>query len=530
MVRAVRRRFRKARPARLECLEARAMLATGLSPIDPLSEAEPIALAVPSQTITLWDLETPDVVVDQELDTPPALSRVTMSFPWRVSSWLNFNENRPGDRIPLPESDFPFAFDPESAKDLLSTPSIQWEGAVVSGEDGHLFRLTLAPGSRALSFSYAVRFEDRFDASVAALRVSLRDAEGDLIDFWWLDASADRLDVRLLSLVPTGQTTLFFGIEAVGPPTVSDTPISYLLNVRQADPPPVNWFPGSGQTQVESPAVGDEFLNQEVPLLGEAARFSPSILVNLDARQGTEFAMAEFASGRGATIELIAGESGRSSVFAGGLVRPLPMQGASTVGGFLATGPEIRGEQDVSDRLPRIDEFADTLLMASDPVTGGSGEGEQIGGQQIATQVGDSDAEASLADLSALPIELVPESEGQGLARVAGFGAFPMFVMGLRTTRGTPSILTPDQFPLPIPDDLAALVAAIDPPAPVNSEQEAEQSPEEEPDPTRPRVLRTALIGAAALAVGLLLPDLASERTLIRLRPAPRGARWWFFG
>lgn len=530
MVRAVRRTSRKARPARVELLEARAMLATGLGLFDPPSDVEPISLAVPGQTINLWELETPDVVIDQVLETAPERSRVTMSFPWRVTSWLKADESRPGERPPFPEGDFPFSFDPETARDLPSGQGIQWEGSIVSGEEDQLFRISLAPRTRALKFSYAVRFENRFDADVAALRVSLRGAEGALIDSWWLDASVDRVDARLLALVPAEEATFYLGIEAVGPPSVSDTPILFALNVSPAVPPPGNWFPGPGQSQVESPVFGDETLSRVVPFFGEVARFRPSILLSLDASRGTDFSTMEVASGRETAMELIAGESARISAFEGGLIRPLPTQSASTVGGLLATGPDIRGERDVPDRFPRIDEFADPLLMASNPVAEGSGEDDRSGPRESPEQVGESSASGSLAELTVIPIELAPEAAGPGITPVVGSGTLPLYVAGIQTTRGTPSILSGEHRSLPIPDDLAALVAATDPPAPVKTEHQSEDPTEEDPDPTRPRVLRTALIGAAALAVGLLLPDLTSERTLIRLRSSPSRARWWFFG
>ncbi|WP_161602432.1 hypothetical protein [Tautonia marina] len=508
------------------------MLATDLGLFDPPSDVEPISLAVPGQTINLWELETPDVVIDQVLDTPPEHSRVTMSFPWRVTSWLKADELRPGDRPSFPEEDFPSTFDPDAARVLPSDQEILWKGSIVSGNEGQMFRISLAPGTRAINFSYAVRFEDRFDANVAALRVSLRDAEGALIDSWWLDASVDRVDARLLALIPAEEATFYLGIEAVGPPSVSDTPIPYALNVRPAVHPPGNWFPGPGpgQSQVESPVFGDETLSQVVPFFGEVARFHPPILLSLDASRGTDFSTMEVASGRETAMELIAGEPGISSAFEGGLIRPLPTQSASTVGGFLATGPDIRGERDVPDRFPRIDEFADPLLMASNPVTEGSGESDRFGIKESPDQVGESSASGSVAELTVIPIELAPEAAGPGMTSVADAGSLPLFVAGLRTTRGTPSILSGEHCSPPIPDDLAALVAATDPPAPVNTEQQSEDPPEEDPDPTRPRVLRTALVGVAALAVGLLLPDLTSERTLIRLRSSPARARWWFFG
>jgi hypothetical protein len=222
--------------------------------------------------------------------------------------------------------------------------------------------------------------------------------------------------------------------------------------------------------------------------------------------------------------------SARTSAFDRGLIRPLPTQSASTVGGYLATGPAIRGEGEVPDRLPWIDEFADPLLMASGPVSEGAGEDDRAGTRGIPEQGGESSATGSLAELAVIPIGLAPPAEGPGITPVAGPGVRPSEVAGLRTTRGTPSILSGAHCSPPIPDDLAALVAAIDPPAPGDSEPTAEDPPEDDPDPTRPRVLRTALIGAAALAVGLLLPDLTSERTLIRLRPSPARVRWWFFG
>ncbi|MEW4569615.1 hypothetical protein AB1L88_17255 [Tautonia sp. JC769] len=507
------------------------MLATGLGSFEPPSIAEPIVLAGPSQTLNLWESGTPAVSGDRSPKDAPERSRVTVSFPWRVTSWLVSADDRPGKHPPIPGDDVRFEFDPELAKPLPSTRLVEWEGAVVVGEGGHLFRLALAPGTRALSFSYAVRFENRFDAGVAALRVSLRDAEGALIDAWWLDASTDRLDARLLSLVPTEPTALYLGIEVVGPPTMSDTPVPYTLNVRQAapPPPPETWYPGAGGSQVESPIGWDVPLEQEAPFFG-VAELGASLFVNLDTRRGAELSGLELAPGRATTIERVSAGSVAASAFERGLVRPLPTQSASTVGGLLATGPDIRGEREVPDRLPRIDEFADPLLMASGPVGEGPEGADRAGARGMPERAGESSASGSLAELAVIPIELAAPAEVSGIAPMTGPGTSPSDVAGLRTRRGTPSILSGSHCSPPIPDDLAALVAAIEPPAGGSPEPTAGESPEDDPDPTRPRVLRTALIGAAALAVGLLLPDLTSERAVIRLRPRPSRVRWWFFG
>jgi hypothetical protein len=203
-----------------------------------------------------------------------------------------------------------------------------------------------------------------------------------------------------------------------------------------------------------------------------------------------------------------------------GLSRPLPTQAAASVGGLLPAGPDVRGDSGSPGRVPRIDDLTDPLLLAVEPVLPADPESPAAEGPPGLARSGDPTGGGGGAAEAARP-----SPAPVAAARSSSPGGLPLLVAGLRLVWGGPSASdsapTLDESPA-IPEELLALTA-VPPPDP--AEPGSALSPpvpriDPSTTPTRPRVLRTALIGAAALAVGLILPDLAADRPSLRHRRA----------
>lgn len=206
-----------------------------------------------------------------------------------------------------------------------------------------------------------------------------------------------------------------------------------------------------------------------------------------------------------------------------GLVRPLPIQSASAVGGLLPAGPAVRGDGETIDRARQIENFDDDsqvaveIILPDGPISNGPPQGEPGWSRPAGALV---DAMNSRRDLTAFSI---------GVSLPGGPAGLPMLAEGLRVAWGRPPVL-PTRDLTPEPDELSSLGILSSEAPPIDPGSTNSSPPDDDPDseidPTRPRVLRTALIGVAALAVGLLLPDLTAERPLLlHRRTWPKGPR-----
>ena len=467
--------------------------------------------------------------LDQGLGTPPdgpsasgAHQRwVSIAFPWRVIADDAPEPPPAPEAIRLNEDQLPRVGD-GLAMSVPGVPHLSIEGSVSPDDAIDLFRVDLPPDLRDLR----VRYEAQSEAGTTPppIRVQLLDDRGGLIDTWWLD-DADGINVRLHALRPSGPRAVVIGIELTVPPEDDAGRVGYRLSIDRVIEPAFG---------VDSPVLED------APKLASGdLENEPSAAVDSPADSlPMAFSMGRFAA-NASSGAIVDAPSVSGSPLRGTASRPLPTQGASTVGGLLPAGPSSRG-------VARTDAIAggDTdESVAPTPLNVPVTPSKQTVGD-VASE-GDSDAidaaiRAVWGDVSSSGAENVPDPPdriGDGLIAVRGPGGAPLLGASIRVAGGRSSrVLGGKAARGPI--EIADVAADADrrPDRGDGSEALAPTpngigtSPVRPSDgPTRPRVLRTALFGVVALAIGLILPDLAADRPSIRHR-GRSSRRVWRFG
>ena len=311
---------------------------------------------------------------------------------------------------------------------------------------------------------------------------------------------------------------IYLGIEAPGSTESLSDAIPFALEVQRGSETLPLRLPVRGSNPTDPPMLGTTDPNSSGLDFGASARLGS--VAGWYPGSGFNPAATDISGGSGSGIRTIEVAVPLSLPPGSGPVRPLPIQSASTVGGLLSAGPEVRGERATPHRTIRIDEFADPLLMAALPIEAEAAEQIDQGDYFASSPMTDSATESAVA--TQVPADSNPWNPSPGgISRLTGPGGLPMLIAGLRMARGRP-VVPPIEDALPIaPDELSARMtdsAPLPPDEPVEPGLDPFRT-EPELDPTRPQVLRTALIGAVALAVGLLLPDLATTPPLLRPRP-----------
>ncbi|QDV32955.1 hypothetical protein [Tautonia plasticadhaerens] len=525
--RAPRLSHARRRLPRLESLEGRALLAT--TPVGPglgfPPPATEVALHPQPEGGGPFAESGASSGLAQDATERPTPWRISTAFPWRVAAWRLPELERPPAAPLLLEPGGPRA-GIDSAVMFPRLRELRLEGHVAPGEGIDFFGLEIGPGTRSFDVSY-LRLED--EAWGGPVRVWLLDAGGNVIDSWTLDPSFDGLELQMLALVRPDPTVIYFGIEAAWGEGSGAGGAGYALEIRRGGGMGASpfVFPTSSPISTGPPSTGGD----------SPGGFAEGADPGASLGQGLPGAVAGPSIGFGPP-DASGGGSGSSflEVVAPGAIglgrgvpRPLPTQAAASAGGLLAAGPDVRGDSGSPARVTRFDDFADPILLAVEPVLPADPEGTEGGGPSGTPRRG-VPASGAGREASGIAMASPTATPPIRLAGVGG-GSLPLLVAGLRLAWGGPVASAPGlgpDAPAEVAEELAS-IAAIPPLGPIEPRSPAlPPVPRTDPEaePTRPRVLRTALIGAAALAVGLILPDLAADRPCLRHRRA-RPLRPW---
>ena len=466
-------------------------------------------------------IELEDLTLDPPFEVPSAMTmaslppwRLMTNEMWRIAVWRRMGEPESLTMPNLSEVELPHN-DRSTAQILPVKSQIHLEGKVGPGEGIDLFGVPVGPGTRSLDISY--RRKDGvgpFDPERGGpIRVWLQDEQGRLIDSWLLGPEFDGLDLRMFSFVRPDPSMLYFGIEAVDWPEGGSASLSYTLDVQRglSASPSYTFGPAFGN----QPATGSDFSG------GGKLDFGSAMMSTTSSATSLGIGPLNLSGGGGSGFGLSGVVSPTSIDLGNGLVRPLPTQVAASAGGLLAAGPEIRGNSDVLERLPLVEEdFTDLAELAFAP-------GEPSGS--------DDGSEEALVGRSRVDREfLTPRSGGFGSPPPIQLGAsngelgLPMLVAGLRIAWGRPATRPTQGELTDIPEELASMVAAspLELAAICGSGRPGPPSNRSQRRTDPPPGASNRAIGAAALAVGLILPDLASDRPSLR-HPTLEPLRSW---
>jgi hypothetical protein len=468
-------------------------------------------MASSSFPLELPELPPSDVAADRAtmnlmaLESPPPW-HIATAFPWRIATWRRAEPAEPAD------PGFPVFNEPaeprggiESAEMLPGLQKVRFEGSIAPGEGIDFYGLEIGPSSRSVSISYQRRPGHHWGGPV---RVWLADALGNVINSWTLDPAFAGLDLRMLAFQRPEPTTLYVGIEAAWGSGGGSGATSYALEVLQGGGGEVFpfQFPNTSPAPTSPPLVGDGVAGG----FGSGSGFGLGMIspTMIDSGPVVTIGTIDGSGGNSFGLGLLELASTGPISLGPSLSRPLPTQAAASVGGLLPAGPDVRGDSGSPGQVPQIDDLMDPVLLAVEPVLPADSESPATQDSpslaQSGAQTDGNDEAIEVARSSTTPPSPI---------RLSSRGGFPLLVAGLRLAWGAPSpsgsTPTLDESP-EIPEEADPGSPAL-PPVP-----RADSST----TPTRPRVLRTALIGAAALAVGLILPDLATDRPSLRHRRA----------
>ena len=505
----------------LEGLEHRPLRSVAMLDLGAMDPARPSAEAVAGAPS-----DAPSI-------TKAGQGRVSMAFPWRIIADDAVEPAPASATLRVVEEQLPRVGD-FGVRVVPDVPLLSVRGSVSAVETIDLFRVDLSPGFRDLRIRYQTRGEA--ETPSPPIRVWLLNARGEPIDARWFIESGG-IDLRMHARGPIGPTTVYVGIELDrptfstpqsqddGPPAATQPadsgPIHYHLAIdRRRDPAFLGDSPlSSGEAPIATSGdLGDEPSAPEAP---ETFALPTSFSTDRPALSASSGAIAP--------------ASVSATPIGGAALRPLPTQGAATVGGLLPAGPAIRGVPlTFAVAGGNADESAATTPMDTRVAATASEAGD-------AANAEDSDAvDAAIRAIWGDPpppgvgdVPDRPRRIGEGLMAVRGLGGAPLLGATMRVASRFPEQRRSS------PDPTKIAEAAVVPdrrPVAVEGSEASTSSPEviETPParssdgPTRPRVLRSALFGAAALAFGLILPDLAADRPSMRHR-GWLGRRPWRF-
>lgn len=447
---------------------------------------------------------------------PQAPWRISTAFPWRISAWRRPGPGRPPASPVVSEPSGPRG-GIASAVMLPRLRELRLEGQVAPGEGVDFFGLEVGPGTRAFDVSYIRLTEEPWGGPV---RVWLSDAEGNVIDSWTLDPSFEGLELEMLALRTPAPTMLYFGIEAAWGAGGGSGEANYALEVRRGGGMGASpfLFPSTSPVTGESPPTGSDPGG-----FGDGPSSGPALgqgLTGIDPGPGIGAGLPDSSGGGGSGFAFLEVALPRAIGLGRGVPRPLPTQAAASVGGLLPAGPAIRGDSGSPARVSGVDDFADPVLLAVEPVLPADLEGAE-GEGPLGLARSEIPADLTGEAFEAEPV--LPTSPPSVRLAGVGGGSLSLLVAGLRLAWGGPGDPTPlPEVPIGGAGPLVSIGAGplAEPIGPGSPALPPVPRTDRDAEPTRPRVLRTALIGAAALAVGLILPDLASERPLLRHRRA----------
>ena len=407
-----------------------------------------------------------------------------MALPWRIIADDAIGPTLASETLRVVEDQLPRVGD-FGVKLVPDAPLLSVRGSVSDDETIDLFRVDLSPELRDLRIRYQSCWEN--EAPSPPIRVWLFNARGEPIDARWFIES-DGIDLRMHARGLIGPTTVYVGIE-LDRPTVSTPqsqddgppaethradsgPVHYLLSIdRQRDPallsdPP----PFSG----ESPTIALDNLGNEPSASEVPETFALPTLFSTDR--------PAISASPGA----IAPPAVSGTMLGGAAMRPLPTQGAATVGGLLPAGPAVRGVPLTFAVAGGItDESAattplDTLVAATVDVAGDAATTEN-------SDAVDAAIRAIWGDLPPSGVGDVPERPqriGEGLMAVRGPGGAPLLGAAMRVASRFPE----PRRSTPYPTGIAKAAAVPDRRPEVGEGSEASTSSPEviETPPARP--------------------------------------------
>lgn len=452
-----------------------------------------------------------------------------LDFPWRISA--GFLQ----DRLPSPTAansamadmaEPPGSHGDRASAMVLEGDEVRLSGSVSPGQGPDLVALPITPGSRIIDLTYEAGDWAESDEFDGRFRVSLFDANGHPIARWEVDAPNRGLTLDLRALAPPDPTMFYLGVEAMGDPS-STLSIPYDVQVQRDRTAVVGTEPGTVGGSTTTGAQG-----------GRDGGYVPIVLMP-SQESSADIGQGDPAAAGGAARSGIGddGDSTDAPSLIRAPIRPLPTQTAGAVGGLLPAGPAVRGQA----AAPTRDQATNPAARAvADAVAAREGRGDAAGERGSGTP-GRRDPEAEGGGSSASAEGLVadrraPAPSTDGLIALRGPGGVPLRVASLRVPRAVGAFLSPG----PVGGRPAVTAAPIA----VVGAVEAETEPEAvaiEPAPiaagfgwvgttpdepavasSRPPLVRTALLAAAAIGLGLLLPDLYAERPSLRRRwPVP---------